>query len=283
MVKRVKLKRITLRRVVGALLLLIALGYGAAALYFYLVQDELVYHPRRALGATPRDVGLVYQDVTLTTADAVPLHGWFVPAERARATLIYFHGNAGNISARVESIKTFHALGVNVFILDYRGYGRSGGEPSEQGTYRDADAAWRYVTETRGLAPRTIVVYGRSLGGGPASYLAARERPAGLILEAAFTSVPDVGSRLYPWLPVHWLARIHYPVQENLARVQVPVLIVHSRADQLVPFAQAERNFAAAHEPKLLLEIDGPHDGGTTATRARYLDGLEVFLRAALR
>lgn len=269
-------------RLIGALTAVTGVGYGAIMLYMYLAQDRLVYVAQRGVVETPTHRGVAYEDVWLTADDHVRVHGWFVPADKPRATLLYFHGNAGNISGRLEAIMLYRRLGLNVFIIDYRGYGKSEGEPSEAGMYRDAEAAWRYLTDARGIAPQQIVIYGRSLGGGVASHLAAQHRAGALVLESSFTSLHDAAAGVYPWLPVHWLLRYRYPVQENLARVAIPVLIMHSRADELIPFAHGERLYAAAAEPKRFFEIGGTHNEGFFADRASYVQGLDAFLRAAL-
>lgn len=149
----------------------------------------------------------------------------------------FLHGNAGNISHRLDSLRIFHGLGLDVLILDYRGYGRSEGRPSEEGTYRDARAASRYLVEARGVAPERIVVFGRSIGAAIAAALAVEQRPAALILESGFTSVPDLAADLYPWLPARRLARLHYDTRARLPHVTVPVLIVHSRDDEIISFS----------------------------------------------
>jgi hypothetical protein len=145
--------------------------------------------------------------LALTTEDGEQLSGWFIPAREPRATLLYLHGNGGNIGHRLDPIAVFNRLGLGVLIIDYRGYGDSTGRPGEEGTYEDALAAWRHLTETRGIPPQRIVLFGESLGGAVAAWLAARERPAGLVLYASFTSVPDMAQALYPLLPARWLAR----------------------------------------------------------------------------
>ncbi len=258
------------------------LGYGLIVLLVYFVQDRLIYFPLHKLETTPDKHGFAYEDVWLTTEDGVRVHGWFIPAPAARATVLHFHGNGGNISHRIERIGLFRRLGLNVFLVDYRGYGRSEGTPSEAGTYRDARAAWRYLTHTRGLAPTAIILHGESLGGGVASWLAAEETPRALIIESSFTSAAQLGAEVYPWLPVKWLARHPYPTIEHIARVRAPMLIIHSRDDEIIPFHHGERLYAAAREPKQFLEIRGGHNDGFIVTGSRYLMGLEAFLRAVL-
>ncbi len=268
---------------------LLLFGAGAYALlvaFIYFTQASLLYYPNlagRALSAVPADIGLAYEDVNITAVDGVRLHGWFVPAAAAHGTLLFLHGNAGNISHRLESIEIFHRLGLDVFIIDYRGYGQSDGKPSEQGTYRDADAAWRYLVETRGVDPARVVVFGRSLGAAIAAYLAAEQRPGALILESSFASIESMGRRLYPFLPVRWLNRFGYETAEYARQIACPVLVIHSRNDEIIPFAEGRAVFAAAPEPKRFLEIRGGHNDGFLVSGAAYVGGLDAFLRDSLR
>lgn len=268
---------------VAKLLLIVAGGYAVLVGYVFLAQSRMVYLPDAAGGygpLTPADLGLDYEDVEIPTRDGLRLHGWLVHGGGSRM-LLFFHGNAGNISHRLESIRLFHELGLSVLIIDYRGYGRSEGRPSEQGTYADAEAAWTYLTERRGVAPSDIVVFGRSLGGPIAAWLAARHTPAGLVVESAFTSVPDLASELYWFLPVRWLSRFRYPTRDLVAGVDCPVLVVHGRDDEIVPFAHGEAIYAAAREPRTLLELPGGHnDAYLRIEHGAYRDGLEQFLRS---
>ena len=253
-------------RMRGVLNILVAVVvvYAVILLLVFLFQARLVYFPEveRALVATPRAAGLDYDDVTLHTADDVALHGWWVPARNARGAVLIFHGNAGNISHRIDYLTMFNRLGYAVLIIDYRGYGKSGGTPSEEGTYRDAEAAWQFLTETREFKPQDIVILGESLGGGVATWLAVRHPPRALVLASIFTSVPDLGARVYPWLPVRLLARIDYNNLERMQQITAPVLIAHSRDDDIVPFAHGEALFAAAREPKQFLVMSGGHNDG---------------------
>jgi fermentation-respiration switch protein FrsA (DUF1100 family) len=234
--------------------------------------------PSRELATTPRAIGLAYEDVWLRTEDGVQLHGWHVPAAQARGTLLFFHGNAGNISHRLDSIRIFHDLGLSVLIFDYRGYGQSEGRPSEIGTQRDAIAAWRFLTEERGVAPQRIVLFGRSLGAAVAAWLATQRAPAALIVESAFTSVPDVAAEHYWWLPVRWLARFDYATRDYVQAVRCPVLVVHSPDDEIIAFRHGEAIYAAAREPKQLLRLRGSHNEGFLLSGATYTGGLDAFL-----
>ncbi|MBI3570399.1 MAG: alpha/beta hydrolase [Gammaproteobacteria bacterium] len=264
---------------IASMLTTVAAGYVVIAGLLYLYQDRLVYFPERVLAATPAQTGLAYETVRFTSTDGVGLSGWFIPAPKARATLLFCHGNAGNISHRLESIRQFHQLGLNVFIFDYRGYGASEGAPTEAGTYRDAEAARRYLVETRGLASERIIYFGRSLGAAIAAWLATQHPPRALIVESAFTSVPDFGAEIYPWLPVRWLARLHYPTREYLQSVKSPVLVIHSRDDEIVPFRHGESLYATAKAPKEFLEIHGGHNDGFLISGTQYTRHLNDFLR----
>lgn len=244
----------------------------------WIFQSRLIYFPTRTLDATPTEVNLSYEDVRFTSDDGLALSGWLIPSERNRGTILFCHGNAGNISHRLDSIAIFHRLGMNTFIFDYRGYGKSDGRPGEKGTYRDASAAWRYLTEKRRTAPGEIVIFGRSLGGAVAAWLAGRQTPRALILESAFTSIEDIASDLYPYLPVRHITRFGYHTARNVETVRCPVMIAHSRDDDIIPFAHGERIFKAARAPKQFLEMRGSHNDGFIVTGAAYMDGLDAFL-----
>lgn len=266
------------------------LGYAGLVLVMYLSQASLLYLPdlpTRELVTTPAAIGLDHESVELPTADGITLHGWFVPHPEPRGVLLFCHGNAGNISHRLESIRVFHELGLSVFIFDYRGYGQSEGSPSEQGTYLDAAAARDHLVRDRGIPPESLVVFGRSLGAAIAARLAADQltaarQPAALIVESAFTSAPELAAELYPWLPARWLTRFDYATADHLARLTVPVLIIHSHDDEIVPFDHGRRLFALAGEPKRFLELRGGHNDGFLVSDTAYRAGLRDFLDLAL-
>jgi fermentation-respiration switch protein FrsA (DUF1100 family) len=265
----------------GTVLVTVAVAYLAICLLLWLFQERMLFLPGipgRAVETTPQALRLSYEEVAMPTADGVRLHGWWVPAPGARHTLLHLHGNAGNISHRLELLQIFHAIGVNVLLFDYRGYGRSDGEPSEAGLRQDAEAAWTYLTEQRGITPATIVIHGQSMGGAFAAWLAARRQPAALALESAFTSVPDMAAHLYGWLPARWLARLELDTLGALAEVRCPVLVIHSSADEIIPYAHGEKLFAAAREPKRQLTIGGDHNAGFWVSRDAYAAGWRDFL-----
>ena len=260
------------------LILMGAAIYALLCLAIFVFQSRMVYFPMKALAATPAAIGLGYEDVMLQSADGTQVHGWYLPGRENARTLLFLHGNAGNISHRLDSLRLFHDLGLNVLIIDYRGFGRSGGKPGEQQTYEDAALAWRYLTDARGIAPGRIVIFGRSLGGGVATWLATQARPGGLILESSFTSVPALASHFYPIFPVRWLARIRYDNASRLPNVGCPVLIAHSPDDEVVPIAHGRALFALAGEPKSFLEMRGGHNVGYMLSGHAYRTGLARFI-----
>ena len=264
--------------------LVIAACYGLLVLIVYLMQARMLYLPEmpsRTLAVTPDHAGMNYEDVAIETIDGVTLHGWFVAGQSSRV-LLFFHGNAGNISHRLDSIRQFQDLGLAVLIIDYRGYGQSEGRTTEKGIYRDADAAWRYLVEIRGIPVSNIVIFGRSLGASVASWLAAKNQPLGLIVESSFTSVPDIAQEIYPWLPARWLSRLSHATRDYIRNVRCPVLVVHSRDDEIIPFHHGETIFEAANEPRSLLAIRGSHNDAFIVDERAYMEGLRTFL-AGLR
>ena len=230
-----------------------------------------------------------FEDVELTTSDGVKLHGWFVAQEsgaraagaRPKFTILYLHGNAGNLSHRREWIRKLATLPADVFAIDYRGYGRSEGEPSEEGVYLDAEAAYHYLTGERGVEPSGLVVYGKSLGGGPECELALRRPCAGLILQSTFTSIPDMAREVVPLFPAGWFMATEFDNLSKVDRIAAPKLIVHSRADEIVPYAMAERLFEAAAEPKKLVTFERPGHNDLAAEQGdRLMEAFRKFVKS---
>lgn len=273
-------------RLIGTIFFIAGTAYVAVTALMFLFQSRLVHLPNipsRELTATPARIGLDFQSVEILTEDGIRLHGWFLPAGQPRGTLLFLHGNAGNISHRLESLEIFHRLDLSILIIDYRGYGRSEGTPSEQGLYQDAEAALRYLRQERAVPPSEMVYFGRSLGGSVAAWLAARHPPGALILESSFTSVPELAAELYPLLPARWLARLRYDTREYLKSVRSPVLIIHSADDEITPFHHGRKLFEAAENPKRFLEIQGDHNAGFLESRERYVEELDDFLDTHLK
>jgi fermentation-respiration switch protein FrsA (DUF1100 family) len=254
--------------------------YVGLALLLFIFQSRLVFYPQmdRALSATPAQIGLPFESVQLKAADGIELHGWYVPVEKSRGTVLFTHGNAGNISHRLDYVAMFHRLGYNLLIFDYRGYGNSSGAPSERGTYLDAESAWSYLTQMKHEPACRIALFGESLGGAVAAQLATQHQPAALVIASSFTSVPDLGQQLYPWLPVRLVSRIRYDTHTALQHSAAPVFIAHSPQDEIIPFAHGQALFAAARVPKTFLELTGGHNDGFIFMRESWVGALRDFL-----
>ncbi len=260
-------------------IILIALAvYGGMLAILYFRQSRLVYYPVSDISATPADIGLSYDDIVFQAEDGVRLTGWYIPSVKPGGVLLFCHGNGGNISDRLDTIEIVHRLGLNMFIFDYRGYGKSAGKPDEKGTYLDAEAAWRWIVNEKGVSPDDFIIMGRSLGGAIAAWLAVKHPPKACIIESAFTSARDMGAEMYPWLPVRFISRFRYATIDYLKELACPVLIVHSPDDDIIPYHHGKRLFEAAHAPKEFLETAGAHNDGFLVAEKRYTDGLGGFI-----
>jgi fermentation-respiration switch protein FrsA (DUF1100 family) len=259
---------------------ILAAAYAGLAGVLYFSQSSMVYYPEigREIVATPRQAGLDYEEVRLFAADGVALHGWFVHSAQSRGTVLFLHGNAGNISHRLDFLLMFHRLGYSILVIDYRGYGNSAGKPSEQGTYLDAEAAWRHLTEARKIPPDTIVLFGESLGGAVAAWLATRHEPAALVIASGFTSVPDLAAKFYPYLPARRLSRFSYDTRKYLQSVASPVFIAHSPDDEIIPYRHGRALYDAAKPPRQFLELSGGHNEGFIFVRESWVQELGKFL-----
>ena len=241
---------------------------------------DFIFFPEPLIGATPESAGLAFEDVYVTTSDGVRVNGWYVPAEGATITLLWFHGNAGNLSDRVHQLRQLHdQLRVNIFMIDYRQYGRSEGEVSEAGTYLDAEAALAFLRGRPGASEHRIVYYGQSLGSAVAVELARRAPPDGLILEAPFLSIQEMARAAVPLLPVGALISTKYDSLSKIGAIHVPLLILQGDQDEVVPYAHGRRLFAAANQPKRFYTIAGAHHNDTyLAGGEGYFDALRTFL-----
>ncbi len=242
-------------------------------------EQKAVYYPTRDIVQSPRDAGLRFQEVMLKTVDGETIHGWWVPSGKEHApVLLFFHGNGGNVSHRLEKLAVFHSIGADTLIIDYRGYGKSTGTPSEDGIYRDALAAHRWLVETRGVEPTRIVVYGESLGAAVAVHLASEAPTGGVIVESGFTSVTDIARKMFPFLPVHWIVKHKFNSIDKVHRINAPLLILHSRQDELFEMTHPERLLAAAQSPKRLVEMQGGHNDAFLVSAGAYREALSEFL-----
>jgi len=253
------------------------LGWG---LMLYIMQPKFLYRPVKEVAYTPDELDLDFEDVVFESQDGLKLNGWYVPAKDSQFTILFCHGNGGNISHRLDSINVFHNLGLSCFIFDYRGFGNSEGRPSEKGTYLDVRAAYNWLTGKKNIAADKIIVFGRSLGGSIGAQLATKVRPGGLVLESSFTSYVDMGRRFYPYMPVRWFARFSYRTIDYIKEIHCPVLMIHSRNDEVVPFEFGLELYETANEPKEFVEIFGSHNDGFLVSAETYKGGWTKFLRA---
>lgn len=277
-----KASKSKLRRIAASAVRILLAAYLGILIFLYLFQSHYIYRPTREIIITPDKVRLDYESVALEASDGTSLAAWFVPAANSKNVVLFLHSNMGNMSHYLETMQTFQAYGLNVMVFDYRGFGQSGGRPSEDGTYLDAEAAWDYLVNAKKFSPGEIVICGRSLGGSIASRLARDHTPAALIIESAFTSFPDLAADYYPYLPVRIISKFNYPTLENIRHVNCPVLVVHSRQDEIVPFEHGQKIFEAANKPKQFLEITGNHNDGFLASGDRYNKVLKNFIKGNL-
>jgi fermentation-respiration switch protein FrsA (DUF1100 family) len=260
------------------ILFVFVFGYFLMALVLFLGQNRLVYSPSKKILQVPSDIKLPFREVEFQTDDGLKLYGWMVGEKEFKDVVLFFHGNAGNISYNLNFLTIFYRLGLKTFIFDYRGYGQSQGTPSEEGTYLDAEAAWNYLIKTERIPGDGVIFYGHSLGGAVAAHLAAKVKPRALILEATFTSVPDLGKSMFPFFPVRMLCRYQYNTKALLPGITIPVLVIHSPNDEMIPFRNGEAIYKAANEPKQFLKIFGSHNDGFVNCAELYIRGLRSFL-----
>jgi hypothetical protein len=239
-------------------LLLIFVLLGAFVSYLRITERRLLFYPDRHIDFTPRHIGLDYQEVFLKTSDQVEIFAWFVPCAQAEWTVLICHGNAGNISHRLEKINFFHNLGCNVLIFDYRGYGQSQGKPSEKGFYRDVRSAYSYLVE-RGVSRERIVGFGESVGGAVIIDLAVEHKLGALIAESTFSDFRDMVRLFYRYLP-HWLFSSRFDSLSKVKRIDCPKLFIHSRNDEIVPYELGKKLYESAAMPKEFLEVRGGHN-----------------------
>jgi uncharacterized protein len=267
-------RKISLMRV---LYLLIGV-YGALVFAVYLYGDRLVFFPEAATGGDwtlPKGA----EDVWITPAGGPRLHAWYLKHPKAKHTIMVFHGNAGNIAGRRKIYEALRDLRVNVLAVDYRGYGKSQGSPTEEGIYADGLAAWEYLVRERKTAPRQIVVLGQSLGSAVATYVAANRECGGVILEAPMTSVKRMAARVLPFPPLGWALRVDMNNLERIGRASCPLLVVHGTTDSVIPFRQGKEVFEAAKEPKRFVALrGGDHNDLWEGRTDDYMDAIKKFL-----
>lgn len=251
------------------------------ALYFF--QTKLVFYPTREFAVTPSQLQLPYEDVYINVTAKERIHGWYFAANNPDSgqegpVALFCHGNAGNISHRLETVVLILSLGVDILLFDYRGYGKSDGSPSEANIYADAKACYNWLVEQKGVRPENIILFGRSLGGAVAIELARRAKCGGVVVESSFTSAADMGKRMFPFIPIKYLVRYRFDSIGKIGSLTCPVLVTHSPDDDIVPFEMGRRLFAAANEPKRFITLRGGHNDREYLADASYTAALKALM-----
>lgn len=259
------------------------IAYSGLGLVLFFMQPVFLYSPVREVSYTPDELGLDFEKVHFKSSDGLLLSGWYIPVKNAGLTVLFCHGNGGNMMHCLDTINILYNMGLNCFIFDYRGYGNSEGKPGEEGTYLDARAAYKWLTEDKKISPDDIVVFGRSLGGSIAARLASGVRAKALIVESTFTSYVDIGKTFYPYMPVRWFARFSYRTIDYVKDVHCPVMIIHSRNDETIPFEFGLELYEAANEPKEFVEIFGSHNDGFLVSSEVYKSTWAKWLKSLKR
>jgi fermentation-respiration switch protein FrsA (DUF1100 family) len=242
-----------------------------------------LYIPDRIVGAHPGTYGLPYENLRLRTSDGPLIHAWYVENQPASPVILVSHGNAGNISTRLDKLLLLRKAGASVLLYDYRGYGASQGRPTEAGTYRDGEAAYRWLVEEKKVPPERIFLYGESLGCAVAIELALKLKSAGLIVDSGFTSTMDMGRLIFPFLPISLMVRFRYDNLSKIHRVSCPVLVMHSPQDEIIPYEMGQRLFEAAPKPKTFLKLEGSHNEAFMTGAKQYAQALRLFLESHLK
>ena len=260
-------------------ILTITLGvYIGFLLLIFVFQTRLIFFPAKDLALTPDKFQWEYEDVVRELPGGETTHGWFIPTpNESRGTVLFSHGNAGNIADRMDSIDIFRELGFDTLIYDYGGFGQSSGSPSEQRCYQDIRAMWDYLVETRGIKPTSIILFGRSLGGGVTSQLATEVSPALVVLESTFSSIPDMAHHQFPIFPTNLLVSHRFDNLSKVPQFSVPSLHIHSPEDSLIPYSHGRKLYESAPGPKSFLELEGDHNEGYWLIGARYTKEMDAF------
>jgi fermentation-respiration switch protein FrsA (DUF1100 family) len=261
--------RITLGVVIGATLFLV------------FSEKRLIYYPATEVEVTPKALGLPFEEVSVDVEPGVRIHGWFIKAAKdpSVATILFSHGNAGNIADRLDRVLRFRDIGADFLLYDYRGYGRSTGSPDEEGTYRDGRAAYDYLVNTRHVEPARLVLMGESLGCAVSIQLAIEKKAAGLAIEAPFASIAHMANAIYPFLPLGSFIRTRYDNLKKIPQLKMPLFVVQGARDEVIPVAQGKMVFDAAPQPKQYLAIEGAHHNDVYVIGgAAYRNALQAFI-----
>ena len=239
---------------------------------------SLAYYPSREVTSTPACIGIEYEDVWIGTVDEIEISGWWIPADGANKTVLFFHGNAGNMGDCLDKIRVIRGIGFNLLLIDYRGFGKSAGSPTEKGLFLDADAAMGYLVEKKQIEPGSIILWGFSLGGAVAARTAEKHHAGMLILESAFTSLTEAANDIFPWVPGRVLKNHSYDTMKYVKRVNIPTLVIHSVDDEIIPFHHGQRLYDAIAAPKAFIEIQGCHTQVFLSSRDICKSGIKAFV-----
>ena len=246
-------------------------------LFVRFLEQKSLYYPFRSIDYTPKDIGLDYKDVNISTDDGIDIHGWFIPAKDPEGVLLFSHGNGGNISHRLEKLQMLHELNLDILIYDYRGYGLSKGKPSEAGLYLDAEAMYEYLLNERGYEPDKIVAYGESLGGAVAVELAGRRPLKCMIIEGSFSSIKDIARQYFPFIPT-FLLKTEFDSIKKINSINIPKLVMHSTDDEVIPFKYGVALYEVAAEPKKFVVLKGGHNDSFLISKEEYVFEIKTFL-----
>jgi fermentation-respiration switch protein FrsA (DUF1100 family) len=253
----------------------------------YLYQSKLVFYPVREFAVTPDQLDLTYKNVFVNVTSEERVHGWYFSAtnpgdDRKEPVVLFCHGNAGNISHRLQTVELLLDLSVDVFLFDYRGYGQSDGSPGESNVYADAEACHNWLVQQEGVPPEKIIFFGRSLGGSVAIELAQRVKCGGLIVESSFTSAKEMGKRMFPFIPIQYILKYKFDSIKKISSVSCPILVTHSPDDEVIPFEMGERLFAAACPPKRFVTLRGGHNEREYFFDTQYKSALHNLIHNGL-
>lgn len=249
-------------------------------LFFPYIENFFVFYPTSSFDSTPANLRLNYEDVYFETEDKIRLHGWFFPLEGKHPVILFCHGNAGNISHRLENIKLLLEQGLQVFIFDYSGYGKSAGKPSEKGLYMDGLAAYDFLVKYKHIPPDKIVSFGRSLGASAAIEISLRRDVRCLIIESAFTSTKDMAKTMFLFHAFSFLLPAHFNNLEKITQINVPKLIIHGENDEIVPFSMGQKLYNTAKFPKYFYRIKGAgHNDTYIVGEKAYFENLTAFVK----
>lgn len=260
------------------LICLVVLIVASFYLFYHKIENFFVFFPETAFDSTPHEVNLHYRDVYFHTEDGKRLHGWFFPLREEFPLILFCHGNAGNISHRLENIRPLLEQRLQVFIFDYRGYGKSSGTPSENGVYLDGLAAYDYLVKRERIPPTNIIVFGRSLGAAVAIEIALKRRVRSIIIENAFTSIKEMARSLALFHLFSFLLPAHYNNLKKIGYVATPKLIIHGKEDEIVTFSMGRKLFDAAKDPKYFFPVEGAgHNDTFIVGGRRYFETVSAF------